>query len=544
MRRAASTLIFVAFAAGGRVLAAQAPPATEGDARALAAPAPSERALALDEAIAMALANNESILIQRESLAAAEWAAVSARGAYDPALDAQADYRRATEPINSPFSGAPGDAGGPTVETGGAALSVRQLLPTGGSVELRLDAARETTDGDFVLLTPAYETRAGLQVRQPLLRGRSIDAARLGLRVTAADRARTTASLRREVIETLAAVEDAYWSLVSARRAVEVREESVRLAEEQLEETRARVDGGAAPETEVSQPLAELERRRGELYAAREGVSRAENVLKRLILGEPDAATWAARLLPSDDPQGVFAPVDLEDALGRALQRRPELDESRADLERRRVEAAFAADTVKPGLDAFVSYDRLGLSGSLNDDALAIAGIPLTVPDYFDGGLGRSFGTLGEGRFDDTRAGIVLSIPIGNRAARGAAGAARAAERQAEAGMAGVRKRVRAEVLDAAAAVDTAAQRVEAARAAREAAGVQLTSERERYAVGLSTNFLVLTRQNDLSRARLDEIAALTDYRMARTEMAQATGSLLEERGVRVEGDAPEGDER
>ncbi|HXH28964.1 MAG TPA: TolC family protein, partial [Candidatus Polarisedimenticolia bacterium] len=71
--------------------------------------------------------------------------------------------------------------------------------------------------------------------------------------------------------------------------------------------------------------------------------------------------------------------------------------------------------------------------------------------------------------------------------------------------------------------------------AAREAAEVQLSAERDRYEAGLSTNFLVLTRQNDLSHARLDEIAALTDYRRARAEMARARGSLLDERGIEVD---------
>jgi outer membrane protein TolC len=93
---------------------------------------------------------------------------------------------------------------------------------------------------------------------------------------------------------------------------------------------------------------------------------------------------------------------------------------------------------------------------------------------------------------------------------------------------------VRAEVLDAAAALETAGGRIEAARAARQAAEVQLMAERERFAVGLSTNFLVLTRQNDLAGARLSEIEALTDYRTARAELARATGSLLEERGIEV----------
>ena len=91
-------------------------------------------------------------------------------------------------------------------------------------------------------------------------------------------------------------------------------------------------------------------------------------------------------------------------------------------------------------------------------------------------------------------------------------------------------------MLDAAAALETAGQRIASTRAGREAAEVQLAAERDRYGAGSSTNFLVLTRQNDLSRARLDEISARTDYQTARTELARATGSLIEERGIDVTG--------
>jgi outer membrane protein TolC len=135
--------------------------------------------------------------------------------------------------------------------------------------------------------------------------------------------------------------------------------------------------------------------------------------------------------------------------------------------------------------------------------------------------------------------GLEFAVPIPNRTARAEAAAAQNAEEQAHAELARARKVVRTEVLDAAAALETAGQRVEAARAGREAAEVQLSSERERYGVGLSTNFLVLTRQNDLSRAQLDEISAQTDYRTARVELARATGSLLEQRRIDVDATAP-----
>jgi outer membrane protein TolC len=89
-------------------------------------------------------------------------------------------------------------------------------------------------------------------------------------------------------------------------------------------------------------------------------------------------------------------------------------------------------------------------------------------------------------------------------------------------------------VLDAVVAVEASYQRIETARAEHDAARVQLDAERERFGVGLSTNFLVLTRQNDLARARIQEITARTYYRIARTELARSTGTLLTERGIVV----------
>jgi outer membrane protein TolC len=101
--------------------------------------------------------------------------------------------------------------------------------------------------------------------------------------------------------------------------------------------------------------------------------------------------------------------------------------------------------------------------------------------------------------------------------------------------LARARKAGRADVLNAFAALETAAQRIAAARAGREAAEIQLSAEKDRYKVGLTTNFLVLTRQNDLSRARLEEIFSRADYRAARTDFARATGALLGDYGIDIE---------
>jgi len=489
-----------------------------------------ERPLTLAEAITLALAKNERLLIEREDLGAATAAVSGARGAYDPRLLLDGTWATAKEPVNSEFSGAPAGELAAEVRSSEAGVALHQLLPTGGALTLYGRGARETTDGVLARLSPAYTTRIGATLRQPLLRRRSMDPERLAVRRSEAGRRFAAASLRRAVVETVAAAEQAYWGLSASRLAVHVREEAVRLAEDQLGETRTRVESGAAPETDLAEPRAELERRRGELFAARETLARSENDLKLLIFSDRDQEPWLARLVPVDSVTIDVAPVDVPASLERALDSRPELEEGLALVDRRRAESAFARDGVWPALDALASYDRFGLTGSANP---AAPGEPL--PPALGGGLGRSLDMLGDGDLHAARVGLALELPVLNRTARAEAAIARSGERQAEIALERVRKGIRAEVLDAAAGLITAGQRIEAARSGHAAAVIQLAAEREKFGIGLSTNFLVLTRQNDLSRARLDEISALTDYRAARTELARATGTLLEERGIEVE---------
>jgi outer membrane protein TolC len=496
-----------------------------------------EHPLPLGEAVARALEKNESIVIERAFLDAASAATLGAEGAYDPVLALDAGWRRATTPVDSVFSGAAAGETGATDEATQAGASIRRLLPTGGTLGVRAGTARRETDGAFALLSPAWDTRLGVELRQPLLRDRAIDPARLGVRVAAAERDRALASLEREVTETVARVERAYWTLVAARRAIAVQEETVTLAAEQLEQTALRIESGAAPETEIAQPRAELARRRGELLEAREAAARAENALKLEILGDDDGSLWEATLAPTEQVEVEVAPVDVAAALREALAARPELAAAQAALARRRAETSFAADGVRPALDLVVSYDRFGLAGSRNPAVQPLPGQPPGLPPDLEGDLGSSLEQLADGDLDDARIALVYEVPLGRRTARAEARIARSAEHRAEASLALARKAVRAEVLDAAAALDTASQRIEAARSAREAAEVQLDAERERYGVGQSTNFLVLTRQNDLAGARLAEIEALTDYRTALVEMGRATGSLLERRGIEVEDD-------
>jgi HAE1 family hydrophobic/amphiphilic exporter-1 len=204
------------------------------------------------------------------------------------------------------------------------------------------------------------------------------------------------------------------------------------------------------------------------------------------------------------------------------------------------VEDEAARDRVRPQLDFVAGYTGRGLAGEQNPGlAPPFPTGATSVPDALDGGLGRSWGTVAEGRFPDASVGLAFSLPLGNRVARADAAALRATRTQAELALLRARQLVGVEVRNAVFAEQTAVQRIAAARAGREAAEEQLRAEEERFAAGLTTSFLVLTRQNDLTQARLVETRALADLRRARVERARATGTLLDDRDIHVEDTGP-----
>src|SRR5262249_45773382 len=177
--------------------------------------------------------------------------------------------------------------------------------------------------------------------------------------------------------------------------------------------------------------------------------------------------------------------------------------EAAAGRERAEAQLEARRSDVLPRLDLVASYGRRGLAGSANPEAVDVNGQPVAAPPPLDGATGRSLGTIGENRFPNASAGVVFSVPLGNRAARANLAIAGSRVSQASLGITSAEQQVGAEIRNAVFALETAVQRIEAARASRVAAEIQLASEEDRFRAGLSTNFVVLTRQNDLTNARV-----------------------------------------
>jgi len=497
--------------------------------------AQAQQPLTLADATARALSRNHDIRIARDAVEAAGARELSANGSYDLRLHLEGGDHYHRDPITTLFSGAPPGSLSPWNNDITSSASLTQLFRSGGTASASASVARDMTNNVFTLFTPAFLTSIGVQARQPLMRGRRTDAVRTNLVITSLDRNRSGAVLTQQVQDTVAAVERAYWALISAQREVAVRQASVTLAEQQRGDTQARIDARSAAALDIAQPVAEVERRRGDLLAAQENAVRAERTLKLLMTDDPADPLWAQTIAPSDAVDIDTRPVDIQRALTDATSHRPELTALAADVSVAEAQVALAKDSLRPQVDVVAGYTMRGLAGDKNADVLAFfPGVPTTLPTPLAGDLFTSWHAMVDQRFPDASIAVSVDIPLGRRQARGDLGVAQVQQRDASYRLQQMRERVMVDVLNAATALETATSRIQAARAGLQAATTQLQAEQDRFTAGTSTNFLVLTRQNDLAQARLADIAAATQYRQALTDFARATGMLLTDRGITV----------
>jgi outer membrane protein len=518
-----------------------------------------QRPLSLREALEMALTNNKDIEVSRTLVRAAEFDLQGARGVYDPRFTSLSYYERSETPSSSFLSG----ANGAVVQsdyTGTARLE--GLAPKfGGGYRVDLSAIRLTTNNQFAALNPQYPTALTFNYTQPLWRGLRFDNNRRQIEVAKRNLSLTDAQFRQRTIETITAVQRAYWDLVFALRNLQVQRDAVRDARTQLEHNKRLVAEGVLAPIDVVAADAQVSGYEQSVYSALDDVSRAENNLKNLIAENRQSPFWNVSVIPTDpidlDPPAVTLP----DAMESAIQNRPELKQSDVVAEINRIDQKYFREQTKPQVDLIGSYGVVGLAGSLS--TTASGGNPLAnsnadlrarinelsvlnglaplpppavqpIPEDLIGGLPQSFGSLAANRYNNFRVGVQLNLPLRNRTAEANLGRSLVEAHRIETQREQLEQLIQIDVRNALQLVRTAGSRLRAAAAARSASEQQYASEQRRFDAGQSTLFLVLERQTALTTARGNELRAQTDLNKAIAELQRATGNSLQANNVVV----------
>jgi len=155
----------------------------------------------------------------------------------------------------------------------------------------------------------------------------------------------------------------------------------------------------------------------------------------------------------------------------------------------------------------------------------------LIIPGGYGDAIDQVFGR----EFRDWSIGLNVSYPLGNSQARAQHAQAQVAQRQQRALISSNEIIIAQEVRQAARAAETNRKRIDATRVARELAQRRLEAEQKKFEVGMSTSFLIVQAQRDLSQAAANELRALIDFVKALAAFERAQGTILDRSNIAVQ---------
>jgi HAE1 family hydrophobic/amphiphilic exporter-1 len=517
-----------------------------------------QRALSVREAIELALANNKDIEVARQNVRAAEFDLKGAKGVYDPHFLTNSYYERTETPTASFLSGS---STGAVTQTGFfTSSSVQGLTPKfGGGYRLDFVNNRITTNNQFAALNPQYPTALTFNYSQPILRGLRFDQNRRQIEIAKKNLSLTDAQFRQRAIETITAVQRAYWDLVYSLRNLQIQRDAVRDARAQLEHNRRLVTEGMLAPIDVVAAEAQVSGFEQSVYSALDDVGRAENNLKSLVAENRESPLWNVSVVPTDSVDLTPPSIDLGVAMQAALKSRPELQSSDVAREINEIEQRYAREQTRPQVDLVGSYGLVGLAGTLNtstanpltasntqlrdriNELSRLNGLdplpappPQTLPDLLVGGETQSLVNLGANRFTNFRVGVQVNLPFRNTTAQAQLGRSLVDAERIHTQREQLEQLIQVDVRNALQLVHTAESRLRAAASARSASEQQYASEQRKLDAGQSTVFLVLERQTQLATARGNELRAQTELNKAVAELQRATGNSLEQNRVEI----------
>jgi len=476
--------------------------------------------LSLRRAIELTVEHNLDVRVAQLRPRIAQERVTQAEAVFDAVLFAEADWRKLDTP--QPGGIVPGLAGNQQQEFTTGRVGVRKNFASGAAVEASTSITRDERMPTFFGTPRFYDADVLVSVTQPILRGFGDDVNRAEVVLAASAQRSEAQALRRELLDRVAATEQAYWDLVFARQQLAVQQRLLERTVDDRDRLKKRADFDATP-VQVTEASSFVELRRGEVIRARQQVRDASDRLKRLV-NDPDLSVAGETLVePTELPPESPVTFNLLDAVTTALRKTPQMQQALLAINDASTRQRVAENLQLPLLDVSAG---VGLNGIDVDDPI----------DAYD--------NLSDADFIDYFLGARFEYPLGNR---GPGALARQRRLERDAAVLDYQRLGQDVVIAVKSALRTVATNYEligSARAARRAAADSLRAieEQEAAGVALTPEFLLdlkLSTQQRLADAEVQELAALRDYNNALAELYRVMGTLLERNGIAFEGEEP-----
>jgi len=449
--------------------------------------------LTLEEVRAAALANNLDLKVALIDPAIAQQNIDVERARFESAFFGSADYFRSTA----------ADGNGVGIIRSYEAGIVTPLQ-TGGSITARLPVA----DVDGV-----SEAAASVAFTQSLLRGAGTRINTDPIRIAVYGKGLVDAGTKQAAIDILTNADIVYWGLYAARKALDVNREQYKLAENQLDFARRKVEAGSAAKIEIVRAEAGLASRLDAVISSETDVRDLERVLRRIMNRKDMPMNSNVGILTATEPEPRGLDLDREALVTAAMENRAELLGSDLNLAIDDIQIDQARNNLLPAATFNYTYTAAGVSRT----------------------TGRALGDIFDRPSEDHAVGLSVDIPLGNLAAEARLRQARLARIQDQLSREQLAQGIRREVYDAVDALEQNWRRILAAEQGVARAYRQYNVEQSQFQLGQRTSKDVLLAAEDLAGAQSRRISAFADYEIAQVNLARATGTLLGHSGVQLE---------
>jgi outer membrane protein TolC len=490
--------------------------------RALPAPVNGAIRLSLDEAIALAIANNQDLNVAVNAAEASQYTLTASQGIFDPVLAGFANRNHQEQPASSQLQGAAVGIAD-TYNFGG---NVSQLAPWGGTFAIGTTGGWLNTNSQFYQVNPSYTAALQFTVSEPLLRNFGMTATKWQIWTARNSRDATYQTFVRSIQSGVNNVEQAYWDLVYAYQNLEVNKESLRIAQDLNRITRIKIDVGSLAPIDITQTEVGIATAEQNIITAEGQIGDAEDRLRRILNIDPVVVKLA--IVPTDEVRAEPTVLDADAGARAAVVTRPEVLVQAYTTDSQKILFEYWSNQVLPAVNLVGSFGNAGLDGTIT--------LPGPPPETIVNGLGSAYGQVTARDFKNWSIGLNVSYPIFNRYAQGQRGAAKYLWESNRALLTTTQQNVILEVRTAGRQVDTARQQIVATGKGRELAEKNLDAEKKKFDNGMTTSFQVNQIQLDLSSAKTRELQALVVYRKAVAAYHYAVADNLGWKGISIVG--------
>ena len=470
-------------------------------------------AVSLADAAVRALQHNLDISVSRQNRESRLADIIIEQSKFDPNLSLNGQYNRTVNPLNRPIFGGTGGALNQITlfdqRTHAVTVDANTNLITGGNIDVNYSPQRNSINqsvAEGFLFNPAWTGGLALTITQPLLRNAGVAINKTFISIAQNNAVVEQHVFRDRVMTVVASVEQTYWELVFANENLKVAQAALKAAEELLATNRAKAKAGVMTLVDVLQAETAVASRVEQTLLADKAIRDQEDQLRRLLNPGEEDLRQDVRLTPADGPVTVLEPLSLQEAIDTAIAQRPEITQAKKQVESGELNKQFARNQLLPTLSLQGTIGLAGLGGE----------------------YGESFTRNFNGDFYNYGAGLVLSYPLGNRAAVSTYNKRKLEFQNAEVALTNIRQQIIVGVREAVRRVQTDFKRIETTRSARIMAEKQLEAELERLKVGLSTTRFVLDFQRDLATAQGHELRAIVDYNKSLSNLARHKATTLD----------------